>query len=32
MLAVAMECRLCGNCDTDIECPVNLEMVPEDWG
>lgn len=32
VLAVAMECRLCGNCDTDIECPVNLEMVPEDWG
>ncbi len=32
VLPVAMECRLCGNCEEGAACPVDLEHVPEGWG
>jgi len=28
---VAMECRLCDRCREQIECPVELDAVPEEW-
>lgn len=31
-LNVALECRLCGNCEQGVTCPVDLANAPEDWG
>jgi len=29
---VAMECRMCRNCDRGIECPVEMADIPPDYG
>ena len=31
-LLVAMECRVCRDCNQRVACPVELERVPPDWG
>ncbi len=31
-LMVAMECRLCPDCDQRQQCPVKLDQVPVGWG
>ncbi|MFH2008542.1 MAG: glutamate synthase-related protein [bacterium] len=31
-LVVALECRLCRRCDESLECPVNMESLPTEWG
>jgi len=31
-LAVALDCRLCRDCDADSICPVGLDAVPEEYG
>ena len=31
-LLIALECRMCNECETTRQCPMHLESVPEDWG
>jgi len=31
-LVVALECRLCRRCDESLECPVQMESLPVEWG
>lgn len=31
-LLVALECRLCPDCDEVLECPVQIDQVPMEWG
>ncbi len=31
-LMIALECRLCGECERDEQCPIELEQVEEDFG
>lgn len=31
-LMIALECRLCGECDRGERCPIELETVDEDFG
>ncbi|RLI18866.1 hypothetical protein DRO54_09595, partial [Candidatus Bathyarchaeota archaeon] len=31
-ILVALECRLCKNCEDSIECPVHLDKIPVDYG
>jgi len=30
-LLVALECRLCGRCDVDLPCPVEMDKAPPPW-
>ena len=30
--AVALECRLCATCEADVDCPVAIDRVPEEYG
>lgn len=31
-LMAALECRLCKDCSSSIECPVAIDKIPEDYG
>ena len=31
-LMVALECRLCTDCEEQAECPVKIDQVTEEWG
>jgi glutamate synthase domain-containing protein 2/Na+-translocating ferredoxin:NAD+ oxidoreductase RNF subunit RnfB len=31
VLSVALECRLCGDCERRIACPVEIDRVPAEW-
>jgi len=30
-LNIALECRLCNNCEKNIFCPIDIEHAPEEW-
>lgn len=32
VLLVAMECHVCRNCTQGLDCPVQIDEVPVDWG
>ncbi len=31
-LLIAMECRLCGRCEMDLSCPVEMESIDSEYG